>query len=37
MWNVYPEAEENQRAVIFQGGTIHVQIEPVLKRLQLIN
>jgi hypothetical protein len=37
MWNVYPEAEENQRAVIFQGGTIHVQLEPVLKRLQLIN
>ena len=35
MWNVYPEAEENQRAVIFHGGTIHVQIGPVLERLQL--
>ncbi len=35
MWNVYPEGEENQRAVIFHGGTIHVQIGPVLERLQL--
>ena len=36
MWNVYPEAEENQRAVIFHGGTIHVQLGPVLERLQLV-
>lgn len=34
-WNVFPQGEANRRAVVFQGGTIHVTLGPVLKKLQV--
>jgi len=35
-WDSHPEEEENRRAVIFQGGTIHVTIQSVAKKLQIV-
>jgi S1-C subfamily serine protease len=34
-WNVYPDGETQRRAVVFEGGTIHVMLGPVLERLHV--
>ncbi len=34
-WNVYPEGEANRRAVVFEGGTIHITIGPVMEKLHM--
>jgi hypothetical protein len=33
VWNVYPDAEFDRRATVFQGGTIYVTAIPIAKKL----